>query len=858
MRTYPYPEVIGWYLGNARTVARYRTEVQLDSSTLLKASPELAKGIKIPYMKDSTGITRYTTIWKRGTNVAFDASNYNSKSIVQAASSESTESVAAMLSNLLKNKNYTDEELSNINLSVQSVNIQLLVPGTCPSNSTIYNGNGEFIYLWMETNPAVTARQPCQTNHVEFATRYCNINVSSEHAEWDNPNYNMCVPSTLEDLEYVTVTPENANYLAEQILNLTRKMSSLPENNIRIILTKLSEIIALGKMGLETANINLALISLILTKADNSLPMFTNQILNITEEIGFAIDFPGDTANVTVDSLALLVANVDFKNFKELYFTVESYLDGKDIEITLENVPVDQAVAYIHLPEEIKDQVAAAGSKVQFNFFGNSSLFKDYDSSKYILNTNIISGSVEGTKIEALKKPVEVTLRHLHKNVDRLPVKCVFWDFNINNNLGGWNESGCSKSFTNMEYTSCNCSHLTHFGVLLDISRTGIDPLDDHILSLLTYVGCGLTSLCLGFALVTYGMFRQLRKDYPSKILINLSFSLLMLNLTFLVNNWLSSFQNQGLCISIAATLHYFLLTSFTWMGLEAVHMYFAFVKVFNSYVHKYILKLCIAGWGIPTIVVVIVLSINTNYYGSGSSYTQYSEVGDSSDLFCWIQNDVVFYVTVVAYFVVIFLTNISMFIVVLLQIKSLKSTRIKDWKTLFLHDIKNTLSLAFLLGLTWGFAFFAWGPVRIAFLYLFAIFNTLQGFFIFVFHCLIKDSVRKQWRMYLCCGRCRLDNYSDWSRLSNVDTKHGRICLTPSDSYQSTRSNNTASTSNASSLSGFSRDGYYEKASINGKGGLFQYASTAPSIHATIFPKVRRANPDTKRILSFMDVETQ
>lgn len=33
-------------------------------------------------------------------------------------------------------------------------------------------------------------------------------------------------------------------------------------------------------------------------------------------------------------------------------------------------------------------------------------------------------------------------------------------------------------------------------------------------------------------------------------------------------------------------------------MGLEAFHMYLALVKVFNTYVRKYILKFCIVGWG--------------------------------------------------------------------------------------------------------------------------------------------------------------------------------------------------------------------------------------------------------------------
>lgn len=102
-------------------------------------------------------------------------------------------------------------------------------------------------------------------------------------------------------------------------------------------------------------------------------------------------------------------------------------------------------------------------------------------------------------------------------------------------------------------------------------------------------------SLCLFLILAR---FRKLRQDYPSKILINLSVALLGLNMLFLLDSWLSSFSNYGLCIATATTLHYFLLASFTWMGLEAVHMYLALVKVFNIYVPSYILKFCIVGWG--------------------------------------------------------------------------------------------------------------------------------------------------------------------------------------------------------------------------------------------------------------------
>ncbi|NXC47038.1 AGRG4 protein, partial [Penelope pileata] len=152
-----------------------------------------------------------------------------------------------------------------------------------------------------------------------------------------------------------------------------------------------------------------------------------------------------------------------------------------------------------------------------------------------------------------------------------------------------------------------------------------------------------------------------------------------MLNMVFLVNSWLSSFNLPGLCVTVAVLLHYFLLAAFTWMCMESVHLYLALIKVFNVYVPKYILKCCIAGWGIPAIVIIIVLIINKDFYGNGSQ----AENNPFSD-FCWIQDNVVFYISVVAYIFVAFLTNAAMFITVLLQIHSLKSRtpkRPRFWK---------------------------------------------------------------------------------------------------------------------------------------------------------------------------------
>lgn len=40
-------------------------------------------------------------------------------------------------------------------------------------------------------------------------------------------------------------------------------------------------------------------------------------------------------------------------------------------------------------------------------------------------------------------------------------------------------------------------------------------------------------------------------------------------------------------------------------------------------------------------------------------------------------------------------------------------------------------------------------------------LFSCFPGFFVFLFHCLMKENVRKQWRIHLCCGRFRLSDNS-------------------------------------------------------------------------------------------------
>ncbi|XP_036600927.1 LOW QUALITY PROTEIN: adhesion G-protein coupled receptor G2 [Trichosurus vulpecula] len=521
----------------------------------------------------------------------------------------------------------------------------------------------------------------------------------------------------------------------------------------------------------------------------------SQRLLKIVDDIGLKLNFSNKTISFTSPSLALAVVKANASTFTKTTFAAQ---DPSDLQVTLDTQAPENSIGIITLPTLLLDNLSAEeaeiASRIQFNFFETPTLFQDPSLENLSLISYVISSSVTNLTIRDLTENVTVMLQNTSPNQDNLTVKCAFWDLSKNGGRGGWSSEGCTVKDKRMNETVCSCNHLTSFGVLLDLSRTPLPPIQMLILTFITYIGCGLSAIFLSVTLVTYIAFEKIRRDYPSKILIQLCAALLLLNLVFLLDSWIALYNIRGLCISVAVFLHYFLLVSFTWMGLEAFHMYLALVKVFNTYIRKYILKFCIVGWGVPAVIIVIVLAISPDNYGLGS-YGKFPN--GSPDEFCWINNNVVFYITVVGYFCVIFLLNVSMFIVVLVQLCRIKKKKqLGAQRKTSIQDLRSVAGLTFLLGITWGFAFFAWGPVNLLFMYLFSIFNTLQGFFIFIFYCVAKENVRKQWRRYLCCGRYRLAENSDWSRTATNGLKKQIVNQGVSSSSNSLQSNSNSTNS--------------------------------------------------------------
>ncbi|XP_067428538.1 adhesion G-protein coupled receptor G6 isoform X7 [Thunnus thynnus] len=637
-------------------------------------------------------------------------------------------------------------------------NVQLIE--NCPEENPLH-------YLWPESRPTVTQFLPCFPNKKQNASRTCLINRQNYSSHWSVADFSNCT-----DIDTIEVSAENAAEVAVQLAEISD--NKLSNEEVSKVVTKVKQLVNVAKINSTLATTVVTIISNVMTSSETALASTSEKALKTVDELAQKVEFDGPSISITSKHLALGISALNTTMFNGTSFSAFMPPNTTDPEIYFESEK-SNALAQVTLPASLLSEAEvdrSSLSRINFMFFSNVNLFQKKQG-KLSLNSYVVASSVGNFSINNLEHPVEIEIVHLSEKPSVTP-HCMFWDFSMNNGDGGWNGEGCetSKESTSNK-TICLCYHLTHFGILMDISGVSlhIDAKNNKILTFITYIGCGISAIFSAATLLTYIAFEKLRRDYPSKILMNLSTSLLFLNMVFLLDSWLASLKTDWLCLSVAIFLHYFLLTSFTWMGLESIHMYIALVKVFNTYIRRYILKFCIVGWGLPAVLVGIVVAVDKNSYGL-QVYSRREE-GEGSADFCWIQNSFVFYTTCVGYFCLVFLLNVAMFIVVMMQICGRNGKRSnRTLREEVLRNLRSVVSLTFLLGMTWGFALFAWGPVSLAFMYLFSIFNSLQGLFIFIFHCALKENVQKQWRRYLCCGRFRLSDNSDWSKTATNNTK--------------------------------------------------------------------------------------
>ncbi|KAM6961286.1 adhesion G-protein coupled receptor G2-like [Aplochiton taeniatus] len=287
---------------------------------------------------------------------------------------------------------------------------------------------------------------------------------------------------------------------------------------------------------------------------------------------------------------------------------------------------------------------------------------------------------------------------------------------------------------------TCKCKHLSFFAILLATPGGNISASDLKSLTYITNIGCGLSMFFLAIGLFMHCMLSRTKSSQATLLLVNLFVALFLLNLSFLVNESIAGLKVAWACVAVAAVMHYSMLATFTWFLLQAVHLYLQLWRPKRHDMQRYMVKMYVAGW-VPSALVVMVLA-------SMSKYTLLQINTDDQPVeMCWLTDIYVHYTVNIGYYAIVFVLTLGVFIIVVRQILFLRKKAAKgpSGGTPSPSSPLSILGLFFLLGITWGFAFFSYGALTIPSYYIFSILNSFQGFFLFIYYYKVRRSVGEQ-----------------------------------------------------------------------------------------------------------------
>nr|XP_043876446.1 adhesion G protein-coupled receptor L3-like isoform X1 [Solea senegalensis]XP_043876447.1 adhesion G protein-coupled receptor L3-like isoform X1 [Solea senegalensis]XP_043876448.1 adhesion G protein-coupled receptor L3-like isoform X1 [Solea senegalensis] len=400
--------------------------------------------------------------------------------------------------------------------------------------------------------------------------------------------------------------------------------------------------------------------------------------------------------------------------------------------------------------------------------FGSEAMATNYS---VIVNSPVITAAInkDSNKVY-LSDPVIFTIRHLQQSKESFNPNCSFWSYSKRTMTGYWSTQDCRLLGTNRTHTTCSCTHLTNFAVLMaHVDVKHADPVHDMLLDVITWVGILLSLVCLLISLFTFCFFRGLQSD-RNTIHKNLCISLFIAESLFLVG--INRGDQPIACAVFAALLHFFFLAAFTWMFLEGVQLYIMLVEVFESE-HSRRRYFYLVGYGVPALIVAVSAAVDYRSYGT--------------DRICWLRLDTYFIWSFIGPATLIIMLNVIFLGIALYKMfhhtailkpdsgcldninyRYYDGCVIVEWHCYqdYEPEIKSwvigAIALLCLLGLTWAFGLMYVNESTVVMAYLFTIFNSLQGMFIFIFHCVLQKKVRKEYGKCLrthCCSVKSVDN---------------------------------------------------------------------------------------------------
>ncbi|XP_072000509.1 adhesion G-protein coupled receptor D1 isoform X2 [Engystomops pustulosus] len=364
--------------------------------------------------------------------------------------------------------------------------------------------------------------------------------------------------------------------------------------------------------------------------------------------------------------------------------------------------------------------------------------FKDHmiSAASYIISLKVepppyLCPNLTGSPLITIRL-THILAHHLYieavNNSNLVHLYCAFLDFSSGS--GVWSSEGCARVEGSLNYSVCRCNHLTNFAILMQVVPVTLSSTHQVALSSISYIGCSLSIFCLAITLVTFAILSSVStiRNQRYHIHANLSFAILVAQILLLIS---FRFVPETLpCKIIAILLHFFFLSAFAWMLVEGLHLYSMVIKVFGSEESKHFYYYGI-GWGSSLVICIVSATSALDSYGVGEN--------------CWLslEKGAIWAFVAPALFVIV--VNIGILIAVTRIISRISADNYKVHRdaNAFKLTAKAVAVLLPILGSSWIFGVLAVNEQSIVFQYMFAIFNSLQGFFIFLFHCLLNSEVR-------------------------------------------------------------------------------------------------------------------
>ncbi|KAL0967497.1 hypothetical protein UPYG_G00253000 [Umbra pygmaea] len=551
----------------------------------------------------------------------------------------------------------------------------------------------------------------------------------------NNPFTTAPPPTTTQTttIAKTTTTANSQNGVLEQINNLAIESLTLTQGNVESFLEKLSNVAndlqvniaqspatissivdILGRIAELLMNINQKEIQNILQTVDVLISSATQKSWNILNSnatgntssslLGsletFAGVLPNQPFNLTTNTTQLNVTN--FKN------TFNNTLNGS-VLLTIPTMSTGLTI-----------------TTLTFSTLNN--VLPARNGSNNSVNDNIINAEVVLVKLKGDFNNVSFSFNKLNKSLTFRP-QCVFWNFSLFENRGGWDNKGCNLVSDMNGNVMCHCDHLTSFSVLFSTSI----PADiAFVLDIITYVGVTISMVSLVLCLIIEAfIWTAATRNSTSYIrhvcIVNIAVSLLIADIWFIIGSAITNAEvKEGkplipACTAATFFIHFFYLSMFFWMLISALHLFYKTIMVFSHMSKCIMLAIGFSvGYGAPFIIAVVTIASTASYNG----YV-------AGNLTCWLNWDktkalLAFVIPVLS----ILIINFLILIVVLYKMlrRDVGGAAQSDDRNAAMVVIRCLIILTPIFGLTWGLGIGTLiAPSNRGIQITFSLFNSLQ-----------------------------------------------------------------------------------------------------------------------------------